>query len=463
MTRGYGDLVAPPIVLASNRGPITFDFGDGGDLRMKRGGGGLIAVVGGALEGSDATWIASAMSDGDREAASRGVIEAEGYRVKTIVVEGMGGYYDVISNSTLWFLHHGLFDAPRRPRFDRAWRVAWDEYRSVNDAYARAIADDAPQGAIVLVQDYHLSLVPAALRALRDDVRIVHFHHTPFAGPDALRILPAEVAGELLEGLAGAHACGFHTDRWASAFRASCRELIGREPKTFVAPGAADGEDIGKVAASDACAAKLRELDDAVADRKLIVRVDRIELSKNIVRGFLAYDDLLRHRPEWRARVVFGAYVYPSREGLAEYLAYRQEVEGLIARINEEWSTPDWTPILYDARDDFPRSIAALRRYDALLVNPVRDGLNLIAKEGPLVNERNGVLLLSRESGADGELGGAAIEINPFDVSGTADALHRALSMGDDERAAHATEVRARAAARTPHDWFADQIAAATS
>lgn len=448
-------------MLASNRGPISFQIGDDGDLVTKRGGGGLIVVVGGALEGSDALWIASALSDADREAASRGVIEAEGYRVRTIVAEGMGGYYDVISNGTLWFLYHGLFDAPRRPRFDRAWRAAWDEYRGVNHAYARAIAEDAPDGAAVLVQDYHLSLVPATLRELRPDVRVVHFHHTPFAGPDALRMLPSDAATELLTGLAGATACGFHHERWADAFTASCQDLIGVTPRTFVAPAAADAADIQKVAASDACGERLRGLEEQIGDRKLLVRVDRIELSKNIARGFLAFDDLLRAYPEWRERVVFGAFVYPSREGLAEYLAYRQEVEGLIRRINEEWSTPGWTPILYDARDDFPRSVAALRRYDVLLVNPVRDGLNLVAKEGPIVNERNGVLALSRESGVNGELGGLALEVNPFDVAGTADVLHHALSMGPEDRAVHASAVRLAAVARTPNDWYADQLAAA--
>ena len=453
---------ARPVVLASNRGPLSFTIGDGDVLETRRGGGGLITVVGGALGGTNATWIAAALSDADREAATRGLIDAEGYRVRTIVVEDLQAYYDVISNGTLWFVHHGLFDTPRRPRFDRAWHQAWDAYRRVNDSFARAIAEDAPEGADVLVQDYHLALVPAALRALRPDVRIVHFHHTPFASPDGLRALPAAVATELLTGLAAATACGFHSERWARAFEACCAELIETTPRTFVAPAGANADDIRAVAASDACEQRLQDLDARVGDRKLIVRVDRIELSKNIARGFLAYEDLLRTHPEWRENVVFGAFVYPSREGLAEYLAYRQEVEGLIRRINEEWGTPTWTPILYDAKDDFPRSVAALRRYDVLLVNPVRDGLNLVAKEGPIVNERDGVLLLSRESGVAGELGSVAIEIHPFDIAGTSDALHRALSMDPDARKQHADAVRARAAARTPEDWFADQLAAAS-
>nr|MDP9020813.1 trehalose-6-phosphate synthase [Actinomycetota bacterium] len=209
------------------------------------------------------------------------------------------------------------------------------------------------------------------------------------------------------------------------------------------------------------CGAALADMARRVGDRRLIVRVDRIELSKNLLRGFHAFDDLLRTHPEWREQVVFAAFVYPSREGLADYLAYRQEVEGLVRRINETWATPQWTPILYDPSDDFPRSVAGLRRYDVLLVNPVRDGLNLVAKEGPLVNERAGVLVLSRESGAWSELGTAALGIHPFDVAATSDALHTALSMGDGERRRHAGAVRTLAAARTPHDWLAEQLAAA--
>ena len=191
------------------------------------------------------------------------------------------------------------------------------------------------------------------------------------------------------------------------------------------------------------------------------MRVDRIELSKNILRGFLAFEDLLERYPEWRERVVFGAYVYPSREGLPEYLAYRQEVEASVRRINERLATADWTPILYDASDDFPRSVAALRRADVVLVNPMRDGLNLVAKEGPLVNERDAVLVLSPEAGVWDELAGAARPVHPFDIAGTADALPAALAATPEERATEAAELRRRAAARTPADWLADQLAAA--
>jgi trehalose 6-phosphate synthase len=364
----------------------------------------------------------------------------------------------VVSNGTLWFLHHNLFDLARRPRFDRRWRQAWEGYRSVNHSFARAVIDEAPADATVLVQDYHLALAGTWLAQERPDLRAVHFSHIPFCDPSAVRILPDDIAGELLAGMASYTSCGFHARRWAANFEACCRDLWGWTPSTFVSPLAPDHDDISAVAESDECAREMAWLEGAIGGRYFILRVDRIELSKNLLRGFLAYDDLLRTRPEWRGRVVFGAFVYPSREGLPEYLAYRQEVETLATRINDQWGTPGWTPILLDTSDNFPRSVAGLRRYDVLLINPVRDGLNLVAKEGPMLNERHGVLALSREAGVWEELGEIALEVNPFDVSGTADVLAGALSMDDQERAAHAAALRKRAASRSPQDWLDDQL-----
>jgi trehalose 6-phosphate synthase len=198
-----------------------------------------------------------------------------------------------------------------------------------------------------------------------------------------------------------------------------------------------------------------------VGDRQVIARVDRLEPSKNVLRGFWAFDEMLETRPDLRGRVVFAAMVYPSRVGLAEYQAYGQETLALAAHINDKWGTRDWTPILLDPADDYPRSVAALRRFDVLLVNPVRDGMNLVAMEGPLVNERQGALVLSREAGAWAELGDAALGVNPFDVTATAEALARGLDMEPAERAAAASAVRAAAAARTPLDWFDALLAAA--
>jgi trehalose 6-phosphate synthase len=452
-----------PVVIVSNRGPVTFQVADDGSLTARRGAGGLVSGLGPLVAGTDATWIAAAMSEGDRRVAERGVVEAEGFRVRSLALDATAfrTAYDVVCNATLWFLHHGLYDRARRPRFDTRFREAWQAYRDVNAAFADVVAQESPEGAAVLVQDYHLALVGPLLAERRPDLRTVHFSHTPFADPDTWRILPTDLGTELLEGMAAHHACGFHSGRWAAAFAACCAEQLGRTPTTFVAPLASDPDDIGGVAASERCATAFADLDDHLGDRAFVVRVDRIELSKNILRGFAAYDDLLDRHPEWRGRVVFGAFVYPSREGLPEYLAYRQEVETVVRQLNERWGTPDWQPVLFDPDDDFPRSVAALRRADVLLVNPIRDGLNLVAAEGPLVNERDAVLLLSPEAGIFDSLGEVARPVHPYDVSATADAMVEALSLDPSARAAEAAALRARAGARTPADWLADQLRAA--
>jgi trehalose 6-phosphate synthase len=450
-------------VVVSNRGPLSFSRQPDGRLVARRGAGGLVSSLGPLVRGTDALWLAAAISDADREAAASGTIEAEGFRFRSLAVDHdkYRKFYDVVANSTLWFLYHNLFDLARRPRLDRHWREAWDAYRHVNLTFARAVIDEAPEGAIVLVQDYHFALVGTWLAQERPDLRAVHFNHVPFCDPSALRVLPTDVAEELLVGMSSHLSCGFHASRWAANFAQCCSDVLGFEPATFVSPLTPDQDDLARVAASEECAKALARLEAMIGDRRLILRVDRIELSKNVLRGFWAYDELLHTHPELRGQLVFAALVYPSREALPEYLAYRQEVEALARLVNERWGTANWTPVIVDAADNFPHSVAALRRYDVLLVNPVRDGLNLVAKEGPLLNERDGVLVLSREAGAWEELGSVALAVNPFDVCGTAEALATALTLTPADRAAHATAVRKVAGARSPRDWLDDQCRAA--
>jgi trehalose 6-phosphate synthase len=448
------------LLVVSNRGPIGFVRDDAGRLQPKRGAGGLVVTLGPGAERDQALWLAAATSDDDREGARQGEVTSGGFRFVPVIIEppDYSAYYDVVANQTLWFCLHGLWDRPRRPRFDRHWWEAWERFKAVNDSFAAAADAAAEQGATVLVQDYQLALLPAMLAARRPDLKISTFLHTPWCSPQELGTLPDRVAVEIVSGLAGGGPCGFHTARWARAFRECARELIGADAPTFVAPAATDTDDLRSVAASAACEAELARLESEVGDRLMIARVDRIEPSKNVLRGFWAFDELLDTRPHLRGRVVFAAMVYPSRTGLAEYQAYSQEVTALAARLNAKWSTPGWTPILLDPEDHYPRSVAALRRSDVLLVNPVRDGLNLVAKEGPLVNERHGCLILSHEAGAWDELSDHAIGINPFDISETADAMARALEMSDAERRDRAAGLAAAAAARSPYDWFDELV-----
>ena len=456
---GHSDLV-----IVSNRGPLSFSRDDEGNLVTSRGAGGLVSCLAPAVAGAGATWVAGAISEEDREAASQGVVEAEGFRLRSLVIEPdqYRQFYDVVANSTLWFLHHNLFDLPRRPRIDSRWREAWSTFVDVNRDFAEAVADEAPDGGVVLVHDYHLCLVGGALAKMRPDLRTAHFNHTPFAEPTGLRVLPDEVAMEVMTGLGGNGACGFHSKRWSKAFEACSQETLEMTVPTFVAPAGIDTDDLSQVAGSDEGKEEFAKLDEQIGDRHFIVRIDRIELSKNILRGFLAFEELLKTRPEWRERVIFGAFVYPSRDSIPDYMAYRSEVESMVERINNRWATASWTPVLAHTEDFFPRSVAAHRRYDVLLVNPIRDGLNLVAKEGPTLNERDGVLVLSRESGAWDEMGEAAIGINPYDISGTADALARGLSMGRRERSERAARLKAVSEGRTPQDWLDDQLRAAS-
>jgi trehalose 6-phosphate synthase len=460
---------ASPVVVVSNRGPVSFRLDDGGQPVASAAGGGLAGTLGPLLAGTETTWVAAAMSPADRLAAEAGPRTIDGLRVVSVVADPAvyTQAYDVVANATLWFCHHHLFDLARRPRLDRHWHEAFDAYRALNEQFAEVVAAEAPAGAVVLVQDYHLTLAGSMLAKRRDDLRTVHFHHTPFADPNMLRVLPETAAGELLAGLAGFGACGFHTARWASGFTRCFEDpLLARAagtpaPPTFAASLGPMPAALAAAAVSDAAAAARERLAAIVGDRRLVVRVDRIELSKNLLRGLFAFEALLDDEPRWRERVVLLALAYPSRQDLAEYIGYRVEVEHTVERINERFATAAWTPIHFDPSDDYPRSIAALGSYDVLFVNPVRDGMNMVAKEGPLLNTNDGVLVLSQEAGAYEELGSAALGINPFDVQASAAALLRALDMDRDERAARARSLRSLVEARNGGDWLDDQLAAA--
>lgn len=465
-----GDGSLADTVIASNRGPLAFRLVDGRPVKGAAAGG-LASSLLPLVRGTAATWVACALNDADRMAAADGLVVEDGLRVELLDPDP-NTYrmaYDVVSNATLWFCHHQLFDGPRRPRSDRHGVEAWEAYRSYNQTFTDRIAEVAPEGGRVLVQDYHLTLVGAQLAAVRPDLRSVHFTHTPFADPSNLRMLPTWMADEMLEGMAGFRSCGFHTERWAAAYR-SCQRQLGPERlrgddsvSTFASAITVDPADLAASAAKPAVAAARMRLEEAVGgtDRQVIVRVDRMELSKNLLRGFWAYEELLEREPHRHGRVVFLALAYPSRQGLAEYLAYQNEVESTVTRINERFGAADWSPIVLLVEDDYPRSLAALSLYDVLLVNPVRDGLNLVAKEGPLVNTADGVLVLSREAGAFDELWPGAVEVNPFDVSGTATALAEALDMEPGQRAAMAKSLRELILSRPTIDWLNDQLTAA--
>jgi trehalose 6-phosphate synthase len=453
------------VIIASQRGPVSFSAEPDGRFAARRGAGGVVSALAPLVAATpDACWFAAAGSADDRAAVRAGAARVEGldFRLLDVDEEARRLQVDIVCNSTLWFLYHGLFDHTRRPRFDARFREAWAGYVTVNEQFADAIPSAAPDGDVVVVNDYHLALVPALLRARRPDLRVVHFSHTPFCGPNTIRVLPDEVAEAICGALAGGPA-GFHTQRWADAFSASARAVLGAPPARapFVASLGPDVDALEAARAQAEVADARDALDGLLDDRIAIARVDRIEPSKNIVRGFLAYDVLLDARPDLRGRIVFVARMYPSRQGLAEYLAYQNEVEQVVDRVNERWATASWQPIVLDARDDYARTIATLERFDVLLVNPVRDGLNLVAKEGPVLNRRDGVVCLSREAGAYDELSSAVEMVHPYDLDQTAAALAAAIDLEPAARTERAARLRTLVTARNPRVWLDDLVARA--
>jgi trehalose 6-phosphate synthase len=464
------------VLVASNRGPVSFSLADDGALSMRRGGGGLVSAL--AELGDDILWVCATLSDADRAAARRepdGRLNVPGFAAVRMLDIPAGTFhraYNAVANSTLWFVHHMLYDTPNKPHFDARSRRDWQSYEAYNAAFADALAQDAARGAKVAVQDYHLTLVPTMLRERRPDVKITHFSHTPWAPPDYYRLLPDDIGRQVLEGVLGADHAGFQTARWAEAFLDCCATIlradVDRRARTVTHRGhvtrigvhglGVDGEALRARAAEQDVAARTQALREQVGGRRLIVRIDRTELSKNIVRGLAAYRELLSKHHEWHGRVVHLAFAYPSRHDLPEYREYTASVQRMAAEISDEFGDGTWDPLILQVNDDYPRSLAAYGLADVLLVNPIRDGMNLVAKEGPTLSRNGCALVLSDEAGAADEMSDDAIMVNPFDVSQTAEALHRALLMPADERAERCKRLVAAATALPPERWFADQL-----
>jgi trehalose 6-phosphate synthase len=470
------------LVVASNRGPVQFEVDDDGNLTAGRGAGGMVAALGPALAGQGGTWVAAAISEGDRVAARRvarsgrlrTVELAQGsVRLRSLVFDPREyqSYYNRVANRTIWFLHHSLFDVPRHPRFDRSFRLAWQHYGLINQAFASACGDEADPGGAVFVQDYHLALVPAMLRERRPDLRIAHFTHCPWAEPGYFQMLPGQVARAVLEGMLGADLLGFLVPRWARNFLACCREAgyradpdggsvqaaDGRTVLVRTYPLGVDGEALRQRAAQPDARAQDRVVAELARGRRLIVRVDRMELSKNILRGLEGYATYLERNPRARGRVVHYALTYPSRRDLPEYQAYTAEVKHAAESINERFRTRTWEPVLLELRDNYPRALAAMAAADVLIVNPIWDGMNLVAKEGPAVSRHDLVLILSRNAGAADDLGEGALLVNPFDTAELAEAIAAAVDMPQDERVKRAAQLRDGATALPPQDWFEAQ------
>jgi trehalose 6-phosphate synthase len=445
-----------------------------GDDEVRRGSGGLVSGIQTALAATpDAVWVCAAMNDRERglarQAPSGRLSELEfaaaalqgDFDVRMLPIDGLTfrNAYTGIANSTLWFVLHMLYDLPRAPIFDAAWRRQWASYVRYNQAFAQALAEEAAPNARVMIQDYHLFLAPRMLRTMRPDVRIGHFTHTPWISADYFAMLPDDVGYAIVDGLLACDVIGFHTQRWADLFDDTCRHVVGREADAVaIFPLGTDPDEMHRLASRRDVESELRVITEAVGDRLLIGRVDRTEPSKNVWRGLLAYRELLRTHPEWRGRVVHAVYDNPSREDLPAYREYTASIARLAGEIDDEFGTDDWNPLILEIIDNYPGALAVMRRSDVLFINSVRDGMNLVVLEGLVLSEHHPAVVLSAETGAAEVLGEDALQVNPFDVSATAEMLHAALLMSPAERAERADRMRAAAVRLPPAAWFQAQL-----
>lgn len=453
-----------PVILVSHRGPVQFHRGRQGERQAERGGGGLVtALTGLAGDLEKARWVCAALTDEDeavvKESEGRAFAlddhteSTDGLQLRMVVndPEAHDRFYGIVSNPLLWFIQHELWNRPEAPDLTQREHDAFDHgYVTVNERFADVVAEEVEAlggQATVMVHDYHFYLLPALVRARCPDVFLHHFVHIPWPQPDAWRILSPSMRTAIFQGVLGNDVVAFHTQSSARNFLIGCRDLLGLEidlpARTVVVEGrtvyarafpvSIDPAELEERATSTRVGEHGRSL-WAMRRDHLVLRVDRTDPSKNIVRGFKAFDLLLDTHPELRERVTFLALLQPSRQDVEEYARYAEAIRRIVADVNLKHGTADWQPIDLRLEEDLDQAIAAYLLYDVLVVNAIVDGMNLVAKEAVVLNRRDGVLALSETTGAYEELGRFAVPLYPFDVVQQAEALYEALTMEPTER-----------------------------
>jgi trehalose 6-phosphate synthase len=473
------------LILASNRGPVTLRQNENGETEYQRGSGGLVTALSGVLQHAEAHWIACAQTEEDR-AWGQGQVSL-GESDETVWVnfitpseEEYEGYYGVIANPLLWFLQHSMWNIFREPTIDQTIWKHWDEgYVAVNRLFAQEIArqiSSSSQPALVMLQDYHLYLAPQLIRYKfrpRRKYTLAHFVHIPWPGSEDWGFLPIRMRRAILEGLCAVDLLGFQTREDGLNFIRTCESHLPgcrvnyrqgkvwfRHHATYVRdfPISIDVAGLKQFSETEEVISYREQLQQWHGDWQILMRIDRIEPSKNIVRGFQAFDELLELHPEHRGKVKFLALLVPSRLDVPEYGNYLDEVMGVAGRVNAKYGGGGWEPIRVLVEENYPQAVAGLQLYDVLLVNSIADGMNLVAKEGPIVNRREGVLVLSERTGAYQQLEPGVLVISPLDVHGTAEAMHQALTMPIDERRALSERLHSLIEGHDIVDWLNQQL-----
>ncbi len=473
-----------PLILVSNRGPAQYELDEEGNRTKRRGGGGLVTALSGLVKHREALWIASAITDEDVAVANiddiPGEISIDGIDYRVLLVasdpDAYDRFYNVIANPILWFIQHYLWDLSNAPDIRQEELDAWDlGYQVVNRDIADAVLGQVEQldAPLIMFHDYHLYTAPGMVREARPDAFLHHFVHIPWAQPDSWRILPSRIRQAIYTGMLANDIIGFHTSAYCRNFMRCCHELLegvevdfgegsirlgGRTTLVRAYPLSIDAERLHRAAESDEVAEAEKEV---LARRRehLIIRVDRADLSKNVLRGFTAFDTFLSQHPEFYERVTFIAHLQPSRQDVPEYAEYLERIDALAAVVNHRHGTTDWMPIDLKIYESFPDAVSRYKHFDLLMVNAIFDGMNLVAKEAPAVNTRNGVVMLSENTGSHEELADWVLTVNPFDIQEQADTIYRALTMSEPERKRRADGLREIIGSRDPGDWVDEQVA----
>ncbi len=453
-----------PLLVVSNRGPVEYYYDATDRLRRRQASGGVASALTSVANSAPISWIASAGSEADREVALAGglldVNDGTQLRLVAAPKDAYDLHYGTFCNPMLWFLQHSMWSRLERPDARRDALYAWEHgYLPVNQAVAEVVAGEFRSGrncGSVMLHDYHLYAAPLFIRNLCPGAALQHFIHIPWPGLDAWQDLPRQIVDSIFEGLLANDSVVFQTEKWAQDFLLTCWAFFptarvdftegivtyrGRRTRVSANPISVDVFDLRSRLSSPEAQPYFAKLAAETAE-KTIVRVDRLDPSKNIDAGFRAFDLMLQTHPEWTGRVRLLSFLVPSRESIPEYCSYADEVFALADEINARHATSSWTPIKLFYEHDRLQALVALSLYDVLMVNPLVDGMNLVSKEGPVLNRRDGVLVLSEAAGSFEELRGGALAVRPEDVEATAEALHAALTLPESERRERAAVLR---------------------
>jgi trehalose 6-phosphate synthase len=436
--------------------------------------GGLVPHLLALLRKSGGEWFFAAGSDAT---AWPGRVDGIGLHPVALDSREQRLHYHQISIETLLWLFHYLHDTAVGPVFDRRLHAAWATYRAVNERFADRVAATASRGGgddVVLVNDYHLMMVPAALvrRTLPGGTRLVYAHQVPWCEPDYFGILPPAVREAVLSSLLCCDTVVFHAPRWRAAFAACCTRYLhgvtvdrdgigyaGRRTAVRAVPFPLDTATVLNLRDAEPTRRWRARIADLAEGRRAVVRVDRLDLWKNHLRGFAAFDELLRRHLPAAADLWFLVVLTPTRYRSPRHRAYETACHEAVARLNDAASAlgrPEAVTLLYPdpAAEHRHRAVAALGTASAVLINPTYDGFNLVAKEATLLGD-DATVLLSRTAGAYDYLAPAVRALDPFDVTATADALQAALVDGVRPDAVARARVRAGIVADSAQAWLA--------